>query len=115
MGEKENGFEERKNSLTVLEADGVLNSDVKEFGKSEKKIQELLNKVGISQDGIIKCQLKQYKYRLTLTGKMPNAAKKTTYVVLTNQENLTFEKVAKSLFSSSSDDWIDDTVIADMK
>ena len=47
---------------------------------------------------------KQYKYKLELTGTMPNAVNETTFNILTNDKTLTFEKFTKSLFSSHSKD-----------
>jgi ABC-type glycerol-3-phosphate transport system substrate-binding protein len=49
----------------------------------------------------------KYKYKLELTGTMPNAEKETTFIILTNDPDLTFEKVAKSLYSSNMNDWLD--------
>lgn len=48
-----------------------------------------------------------YKYRLELTGQLPNAALDSCYTVLTNDSDITFERVAKSLFSSNSEDILD--------
>lgn len=44
----------------------------------------------------------EYKYKLELTGTLPNASKKSKYIILANDNTLTFEKVAKSDFSSNS-------------
>ena len=57
----------------------------------------------------------EYKYRFELTGRLPNAAKDSSYIVLTNNPNLTFEEVTKSLFSSDSADALIDTYIVSMK
>ena len=45
-----------------------------------------------------------YKYRLELNGKMPNAAVETTFIVLSNDDNLTFDEAYKSILSSQSKD-----------
>ncbi len=45
-----------------------------------------------------------YRYRLELTGKLPNSDVETTFVVLTNRKDLTFDMVAKSMVSSNSED-----------
>lgn len=37
-----------------------------------------------------------YRYRLEITGKMNNAAKSITYIVLSNRENITFEETWKA-------------------
>lgn len=102
-------------TLTAFEADGILGEDIKSFGKSEERVEELLVKVGISEKGNGKSQLKEYKYRLTLTGRSPNAAKDTTFVVLTDNPDLTFEDVAKSLYSSNSEDWLENAVIVSIE
>ncbi|MCM3635072.1 lipoprotein [Paenibacillus camelliae] len=47
---------------------------------------------------------KEYKYKLELTGMMPNASKESKYIILTNDITLTFDKVAKSIYSSNSKD-----------
>lgn len=47
-----------------------------------------------------------YKYKLELTGTMPNAEKETTFIILTNDPDLTFDRVAKSMYSSNSSDWL---------
>lgn len=46
-----------------------------------------------------------YKYRLEITGRMNNAAKDSTYIVLSNKENITFEQTwkASGLSSLSTD------------
>ncbi len=45
-------------------------------------------------------QCKSYKYKLTLTGTMPNASAPCTIEVLTNDKDLTFEEVASDMYSS---------------
>ena len=52
-----------------------------------------------------------YKYRLELTGRHPNAAKDSTFIVLTNNPNLTFEELSQSMFSSNNADILTDTYI----
>ena len=51
------------------------------------------------------------EYKLELTGRSPNAAYDTTYTVLTNNPDITFEEVDRSQYSSNSDDWLSDTII----
>lgn len=48
---------------------------------------------------------KKYNYLLELTGRMPNAAKDSICVVLSNKE-YSFADVAKSIYSSNSNDQI---------
>ncbi len=47
-----------------------------------------------------------YKYRLEITGRMNNAAEDSTYIVLSNTENITFDQAWKAFgFSSLSTDY----------
>jgi len=46
----------------------------------------------------------EYKYKLELTGTLPNASKESKYIILTNDKTLSFDKVAKSMYSSDSKD-----------
>ena len=47
-----------------------------------------------------------YKYRLEITGRMNNAAKDSTYIVLSNKENITFDQTWKAFgYSSLSTDY----------
>jgi len=46
----------------------------------------------------------EYKYKLELTGTLPNASKESKYIILTNDNTLTFEKVSKSIYSGNSKD-----------
>lgn len=48
-----------------------------------------------------------YKYKLTVTGTMPNAQAETTFVILSNEANLTFDDVSNSFLSSNSNDHLD--------
>lgn len=52
-----------------------------------------------------------YKYRLEITGRMNNAAKNTTYIVLSNTEDITFDQTWKaSGLSSNMADYFDPSV-----
>ncbi len=57
-----------------------------------------------------------YKYRIVLIGRMNTAVTDSSFTVLTNNPDVTFEEVAWSLFSSNSEDWLDmkETRIVDM-
>ncbi len=49
-----------------------------------------------------------YKYRLEITGRMNNAAKNTTYIILSNSKDITFDQAWKaSGFSSLMSDYFD--------
>lgn len=56
------------------------------------------------EDGTWNCEGTVYQLRLELRGRMPNAIKDSMFVVLTNNAELTFEAVSKSMFSSSFED-----------
>lgn len=57
-------------------------------------------------DGTWKTDEHTYKYRLEITGRLNNAEKDSTYVILSNIENITFEQAWKaSGLSSNSDDY----------
>ena len=45
-----------------------------------------------------------YQFRLELRGRMPNAESDSYYAVLTDNKNLTFEDVSKSLYGSLLED-----------
>lgn len=69
-------------------------------------------------DGTWKTDDHVYKYRLVITGRLNNAAKDTTYTILSNTENISFEQAWKaSGLSSNSDDYfkIEDAVIVATK
>lgn len=56
------------------------------------------------EDGSWNCDDTSYSFRLELNGRMPNAVKDSCYVVLTDNSELTFEDVSKSMFSSNFED-----------
>ncbi len=45
-----------------------------------------------------------YRYKLELSGKFPNSDVVTTFVVLTNRDDLTFDMIVKSMVSSNLED-----------
>ena len=48
----------------------------------------------------------EYKYRLEITGKMSNATKNTTFIVLSNSKDITFDQCWRAFgFSSQSEDY----------
>ena len=57
---------------------------------------------------------KIFRYKKTLIGRSPGAAYDGVYIVLTNDPDITFEKVNRSIFSSNSADWLTDTIILGM-
>ncbi len=69
-------------------------------------------------DGTWKCDEYCYKYRLELNGTMPNAAVDTTFVYLSNSEDITFEQAWKAAgFSSNSNDYFppEEAVLVEIK
>ena len=57
-------------------------------------------------DGTWRTDTHTYKYRLEITGRMGGAAKDSTFVLLSNLEDITFEQAWKaSGFSSNSNDY----------
>lgn len=54
----------------------------------------------------------EYSYCLELSGTMPNTAKPSTWVVYTNDPELTFEKASKSIYSSDFNDYVDMYIVS---
>ena len=52
-----------------------------------------------------------FMYKKVLVGKQPSAACSMQYIVLTNDENITWEEVDRSLYSSDSKDWLYGSII----
>lgn len=55
------------------------------------------------------------RYYVVLTGKDPNAAHSTQFIVLTNDQHITYEQVAKSFYSSNIADSLSGTIVIGMK
>ena len=67
-------------------------------------------------DGTFKCEELTYKYRLEIFGRIPNAAKDSTFVYLSNKEDISFDQAWKAAgFSSLSTDYFspEDAVLVD--
>lgn len=56
----------------------------------------------VSSDGTYTCDGVVYQYKLELTGKDRTAVTEATYMVLTNNKDLTFNKVSDALISSTA-------------
>ena len=54
------------------------------------------------------------KYKKSLIGKDPKSEYSVQYIVLTNDENVTWEEVNNSLYSRDSNDWLYGTIIIGM-
>lgn len=111
---KKCGTNEKQETLTTKEASKFLGQDVKSYGESEEKLQELLKLTGVLPGETTLSFSEEYPYRKVLTGTMSNAARSSTFVVLTKNKDVTFEQVSWSILSSNSNDWLDDTIIVDM-
>lgn len=69
-------------------------------------------------DGTWQTEGNTYKYKLEITGRMPNAAVDTTFVFLSNLESIPFEQAWKAAgYSSSTDDYfaVEDAVLVEMR
>ena len=67
-------------------------------------------------DGTWMCEDHTYKHRLEISGRIPNAAKDSTFVYLSNKEDISFEQAWKAAgFSSLSTDYFspEDAVFVD--
>ena len=68
-------------------------------------------------DGTWMCDDHLYKYRLEINGRMPNAAVDSSFVYLSNIEEITFDQAYKAAgVSSNSDDYFppDKAVLVEM-
>ena len=69
-------------------------------------------------DGTFMCDDYTYKYRLEISGRMPNAAADSTFVYLSNIEEIPFERAYMAAgVSSNSEDYFqpDEAVLVEMK
>lgn len=67
-------------------------------------------------DGTWECDGHTYKYRLEISGRMPNAAVDSTFVYLSNVDTITFEQAWKAAgLSSNSEDYfaVEDAVLVE--
>ena len=68
-------------------------------------------------DGTWMCDDHMYQYRLEITGRMPNAAVDSSFVYLSNIEEIPFDQAYKSAgISSNSDDYFspEEAVLVEM-
>lgn len=68
-------------------------------------------------DGTWMCDGRLYQYRLEINGRMPNAAADTSFIYLSNMEEISFEQAYKAAgVSSNSDDYFsqETAVLAEM-
>jgi hypothetical protein len=58
-----------------------------------------------------------YQYKKDLKGNVPDTDEEITFVILTNDDSVTFEQVFNSMYSSNQDDRLDDsmTLVVEIK
>ena len=91
-------------------------------GCAKKKATEVtiggyMNTYTHMEDGTWMCNGYTYKYRLEINGRMPNAAKDTSFVYLSNIEEISFEQAYKAAgVSSNSEDYFspEEAVLVEM-
>lgn len=59
------------------------------------------------EDGTWKTEEYSYQFKLALTGRMHNAVLDTTFICLSNSEDISFSRIADSFFSSNAEDFPD--------
>lgn len=87
--------------------------------KEESKAEEgNLKTYSELNDGTYSCDEHIYKYRFEISGRMPNAAKNSTFVYLSNLPEISFEQAWKaSGLSSSLDDYFseEDAILVEQR
>lgn len=103
----ENGSWEVVNHYVQSEesdANGTEQAAVKEDAVKEGKLKDYTE----NSDGTFEADGIVYKYKLGISGRMPNASKDSFFVYLSNLENITFEQAWKAAgLSSNSNDYFD--------
>lgn len=87
--------------------------------KEENKADEgRLKTYSELSNGTYSCEEHIYKYRFEISGRMPNAAKNSTFVYLSNFPEISFEQAWKaSGLSSSLDDYFseEDAILVELR
>ena len=87
--------------------------------KEENKADEgRLKTYSELSNGTYSCEEHIYKYRFVISGRMPNAAKNSTFVYLSNLPEISFEQAWKaSGLSSSLDDYFseEDAILVEQR
>lgn len=120
--EKQKRFEDYCKTLVQRPAEIMNTFEVTDPDLSEEYIKEdkLVTMVRYYEmsDGTWKTDKNSYKYRLEITGRMSNAAKESTFIYLSNVEEISFERAYMAAgLSSNMDDYFDpkDAVLVAMK
>jgi beta-lactamase regulating signal transducer with metallopeptidase domain len=93
--------------LTSTKENTSINPSNQVYDNEDFVIQKLHYK---NTDGNWVCEEYTYKYRLEITGRLNNANKNTTYIVLSNRKDITFDETWKaSGLSSNTADYFDPT------
>lgn len=102
---------------SIVNTYGVTDSELVEEYFETNKLVTMVKYYEMSDD-TWKTDHHTYQYRLEITGRMPNASKDSTYVFLSNMQDITFEQAWKaSGLSSSMNDYFqeEDAVLVAMK
>ena len=79
---------------------------IAQVDEETKRVTGSLREYEELSDGTYLCEGQVYKYRLEITGRMNNAAKDSTFVYLSNIEEISFDRAWKAAgLSSSLDDY----------
>ena len=117
--------EDNRAELATMEQEAQARAEQQEAEKREaaekerERLQDgLLENLGIEYEYIDGSYVVDgdmvYAYKKELSGRTPNAAYDTKYIVLTNNETITFEQVDRSFYSSNSADFLRDTIVIGM-
>ena len=104
-------------TVSVINTYKVTNSELSEEYFANDKLVTMVRYYEMS-DGTWKTDTNTYKYRLEITGRLNGAVKDSTYVYLSNIEEITFEQAWKAAgLSSNSEDYFDpsEAVLVEMK
>lgn len=97
-------------TVTFLAAEDIITDDI--------NTDEVMENLGIKYEYVDGAYVVDgdmvFAYKKALSGRTPNAAYDTKYIVLTNNEDITFEQVDRSFYSSNSADFLRDTIVIGM-
>mgnify|MGYP004582154783 CR=1 FL=1 len=103
--------------LSVLCAFALIGCNGQKDNEINETIEGNMKTYYKMEDGTWNCDDYNYKYRLEIKGRIPNADKDSVYIYLSNIENISFEQAWKSSgLSSNMDDYFDveDAVLVEM-
>lgn len=101
----------------LLIAAGIIIIRINAPTKSDEITITNIREYSQNADGTWVCDGNTYKYKLEITGRMPNASCDSTFVYLSNSEDITLEQAWKAAgFSSNLNDYFDveDAVLVGM-